>query len=229
MDIIDSFEQNKTPPSHYEFTIYENYSNSKNSKQVKEEAFLAMEQLEGWCTPFKASILIDLIFKVKAQTIVEIGVWGGKSLIPMAYALKALGQGTAIGIDPWSNIESAKGMTGAHEEWWVSIDHAMIYQGLVQKISQFQLENNILLLKCTSKAAPTIKNIDVLHIDGNHSDATSFFDVKKWVPLVKTGGFIIFDDMTWGTTTRAVQWLDAHCIKLAEYHEDNVWGIWIKS
>jgi hypothetical protein len=74
----------------------------------------------------------------------------------------------------------------------------------------------------------------MLHIDGNHSDETSYIDVTKWVPFVKQGGLIIYDDITWsenGVTAsqaRAVAWLDEHCIKLAEFSDVCVWGIWLK-
>ena len=123
-------------PSYYECSIDVSTDTDllKRDERVKFATFRAMNTLEGWCTKFKASILIDLVFMIS----------------------------------------------------------------------------------------------DILHIDGNHSEATSLYDVKKWTPLVKPGGLIIFDDTTWGTTGRAVQWLDENCCKLGEYHEDNDWGIWIK-
>jgi len=62
---------------------------------------------------------------------------------------------------------------------------------------------------------------------------TSYLDVTKWVPLVKSGGWIIFDDITWYengqfTNARAVDWLNAHCKKFAEFQDNCVWGIWVK-
>ena len=77
------------------------------------------------------------------------------------------------------------------------------------------------------------ESIDILHIDGNHSDYTSYIDVTKWVPLVNPGGWIIFDDMTWYengqfTASRATRWLDEHCIKFAEFSDICAWGIWVK-
>jgi len=89
------------------------------------------------------------------------------------------------------------------------------------------------LIPTTSEAAPRIPDIDILHVDGNHSEEISFSDVLKWVPLVKKGGFIIFDDMAWYennrfTTEKAVSWLDEHCFKLAEFTDVCVWGIWVK-
>jgi len=198
------------------------------SAKAKQEAFSSMRQLEGWCSQEKAAILVDLIFQTDAKTVVEIGVFGGKSLIPMAFAMKYKGSGICYGVDPWSADESLVGMDGVNADWWGHLDHEMIYRGLAKKIDEFALTDEIVLIRETSKDAPEIDEIDVLHIDGNHSEETSMIDVTKWVPLVKKGGFVIFDDMTWGTQARAVAWLDDHCIKVAEYSGDNVWGIWVK-
>lgn len=229
MDIYDPSNGEEKFLSHFEFSSEIMPPKLTPNEKLKERAFNAMNELEGWCSKFKASVLIDLIMSSKAQTIVEIGVWGGKSLVPMAFALKELGRGKIYGIDPWNNVESAEGMIGVNKEWWSSVNHETIYQGLVQKIAKFNLENYIELLRCTSEDAPAITNIDILHIDGNHSEQASFHDVIKFVPLVKTGGLIIFDDTTWGTTTRAVEWLNTNCIKVTEFHDNCDWGIWLKS
>lgn len=196
--------------------------------QTKQVAFSRMDQLEGWCTREKAAILIDLIFMTKAETVVEIGVWGGKSLVPMAQAIRALGKGQVYGIDPWDPRESVKGQEGANYNWWGSVNHDHILRGLQGKIAEFGLNSQITLVRATSEEAPPITGIDLLHIDGNHGEACADLDVKKWVPLVRKGGIIIFDDMTWGTNASAVDWLNRSCIKLAEYTEGNVWGVWIK-
>ena len=195
---------------------------------IKQEAFQAMSELEGWCSLEKASILIDLVMLTDAVRVVEIGVFGGKSLIPMAMAMKYKGYGRCYGIDPWSTDESVAGMEGVNAEWWGNLNHEKIYQDVLMKVQQFGLSNEIRLIRDTSENAPEICDIDMLHIDGNHSEETSMIDVTKWVPLVRKGGFIIFDDMNWMTQARAVEWLDEHCAKVNEFSADNVWGIWVK-
>jgi predicted O-methyltransferase YrrM len=109
----------------------------------------------------------------------------------------------------------------------------MILQGLLRKIKFFGLDGQIELVRKTSSGAQPIDNIDLLHIDGNHSEAATLIDVLKWVPLVKQGGFIIFDDLRWSeggvnTTGRAVEWLNANCIRFSEAEKSADWGIWIK-
>jgi predicted O-methyltransferase YrrM len=216
--------------SHYERTVFNEDINTaiQNTKQI---SFTYMEQLEGWCTRNKASVLIDLVYLLRPNTIVEIGVWGGKSLIPMAQCLKQMKKGKVYGIDPWDSLASIDGMDGVHYEWWFHVDHKLILKGLIEKIFKFKLNEQIELIKATSEEAPVIDNIDMLHIDGNHSEKASMMDVNKWVPLVRTGGIIILDDMDWPTNESAVKFLDTHCIRIAAYQENqenNIWGLWMK-
>ncbi len=219
--------------SHYEYTTNEVIPIDVG--QVKTSAFQFMDKLDGWCSHQKASILIDLILKFKPKTVLEIGVWGGRSLVPMACALKANTQGIIYGIDPWDSLASIEeAQNESNKDWWSKVDHNAVLQKLIGRIDEFKLVDQIKLLKTTSEKADPILNIDILHVDGNHSDKTSYFDVQKWVPMVNKGGFIIFDDMTWtengiNTTARAVEWLDENCIKIGEYQDNCLWGIWQKS
>lgn len=220
-------DQNAPPPSHYEFVVFEEEM-TPAIQQTKQISFIYMDQLEGWCTKNKAAVLIDLVYMIRPKTIVEIGVWGGKSLVPMAYACQALGSGKVYGIDPWDAFESIQGMDGVNYDWWSRIDHSNILTGLLNKISQFKLSDQIQLVRSTSLSAAPIPNIDILHVDGNHSENAAMIDVNKWVPLVRTGGIIIFDDVTWTNNEKAVQWLDDNCTRVVVFSETNDWGIWLK-
>jgi predicted O-methyltransferase YrrM len=214
------------PPSHYEITI--------DASRIKAEAIGMMSRCDGWCSDQKGAFLVDLILKSKPEKIVEIGVFGGKSLIPMARALKANQCGVAYGIDPWDPIESTKEtMEEVNRNYWLSVDHQRIKRRLIENICNFGLEQQIVLIQSTSEEARPIREIGLLHVDGNHSEKTSFFDVTKWTPLVKQGGYIVLDDMTWCekghfTTAKAAQWLDEHCEKVAEFTDDCKWGVWVK-
>jgi len=212
--------------SHYEYTLEKGRTDPV--KRLKQQVFSSMDTLEGWCSKEKASELIDLIIRTKPETIVEIGVWGGKSLIPMAYALKYNQKGKVYGIDPWEANESAVGMDGVNKTWWSSAPHEAVFKGLQKKIAEFGLQSFTELVRATSANATPIADIDILHIDGNHSEEMSYLDVDKWVPFVRNGGYIVFDDINWSTTGRAVQWLDENCVKVAEFRGDNIWGIWQK-
>jgi len=201
---------------------------------VKQHALAYMDYLEGWCSPQKADFLLDLVLQSKPQKIVEIGVWNGKSLIPIAYALHINQSGRIYGIDPWDSSASLQGLQNEDNKYfWYSADHGRVYKKLVQKLQEFNLIEQVELVTTTSEKALPIYDIDILHIDGNHSQEASFHDVQKWVPFVKKGGYIIFDDMNWFengvyTTQKAVNWLNEHCFPLAEFTDVCIWGIWVK-
>ncbi len=216
------------PASHMEQVV----SIKEINAWLKPQAFAFMSQVDGWCSEQKASILIDIVLQAKPEKIVEIGVYGGKSLIPMACALRANGHGKIYGIDPWDTQASLQGvMHPSNIAHWSWVDHPALMNTLIVKRKQFNLEDYMVLIRNTSEKADLIYDIDILHVDGNHSEVTSYLDVTKWVPLMKPGGWIIFDDMTWSenntnTTGRAVRWLDEHCEKFAQFKDNCDWGIW---
>lgn len=231
------------PAQHFEHVIQ--IDRRQPTITTKQEAFQLMDQLDGWCSKHKASILIDLVNSQlknkptnKTIKIVEIGVYGGKSLVPMAYALKKAdpnGIAHVYGIDPWANEESLQGVSNeSNRAYWAWIDHSAIMNKLIYHINLFNLNDQIKLIRQSSKEATPIEEIDILHIDGNHSDEASYQDVTKWAPLVAKGGWIILDDITWHeenkfTQTRSIEWLNNHCLKMAEFRDEiNVWGIWAK-
>lgn len=242
----------KSAPSHYEHVILTPHSkalpsekrgkNKQKSRKfttdhrvkgfsrrfvnsIKRDAFHAMDHLPGWCTQNKASVLIDLVLEAKARKVVEIGVFGGKSLVPMAIALKRLGKGHAYGIDPWCAEESAVGNSEVNREWWTNLNYSAILDKLLRNIKDLHLKKTVRLIKASSADCPAIRNIDLLHIDGNHSEEVSFSDVMKWVPFVRERGIIVVDDVHWTTDgkssqAKSVLWLDQHCERIAEYTKD---------
>lgn len=227
---MDAYYHN-LPPGSYLQTIIDQ---RPSTTAFKTQAYWYMDQVHGWCSHTKASVLIDIITKTRPKKIVEIGVWAGKSLIPMAFTLKTLGNGKIYGIDPWKNEESVIGVQSeANLAYWEWVDHEAVMNGLKIKVQEFGLEDQIELIRSSSLEAPEIGDIDLLHIDGNHSEITSILDVTKWVPLVKSGGWIIVDDISWYeagyfTQGKSVEWLDQHCDRIGAISDVCTWGIWVK-
>src|SRR4051812_5954362 len=61
----------------------------------------------------KALVIGDLMVRNPIYATIEIGVYRGRSLLPVATMLRVLGRGKAIGIDPWS--ADAALQSDAHE------------------------------------------------------------------------------------------------------------------
>lgn len=172
-----------------------------------------MPNLHGWCSPEKAEELARQIIETKARRIVEIGVFAGRSLIAMALAAKRT-SGHVIGIDPWDSGASVKGFENdkANAEWWGNCDHNLIFQKCRIYVGLYGVKDNTILIPHTSKEALTLfSQIDLLHIDGNHSEEQSLYDVEHYVPLVRNGGIVVFDDTNWSTTKKAQERLSELC------------------
>ena len=195
-----------------------------NVEQLKKETLENLKTFEGWCIPEKASAMMDLILATKPKVCVEIGVFGGSSVYPTLMALKHNQKGVLYAIDPWKNEEAVKNYESEniHAVWWGTVDLQRIFTGFIQNIQKYQVEKFCKIFRKTSEqAAAQIPKVDILHIDGNHSEAASVLDVVLYLPKVKVGGFIWFDDTNWGTTNKAVEILKEKCKLIYQYQDDN--------
>ena len=166
---------------------------------LKEYVDKVLPTLEGWCSSEKASNFIDLILEEKPEIYVEIGVFGGRSLFPVAAALKFLGHGMVIGIDPWDKLECVKNFDPVDDEvhfkWWSSVNLNYIYYSYLNMIRRQDLSKFVVTMKMPSeKAADEIENIDILYMDGNHGRGSAVQDVVLYLPKVRHGGYIWLND-----------------------------------
>jgi predicted O-methyltransferase YrrM len=162
----------------------------------------------GWCSPEKAQILASIVLAIRPATSVEIGVFGGRSAIPIALAHKYLGFGNMVAIDPWSKEASIEGYQGQDKEWWEKIDHDKIYEVFMRQVTERALENVTTVLRAKSDDVQPPTQIGLLHIDGQHTEQ-AVRDVQRFAVNVVRGGFVVTDDITWpgGGVQRAVSFL----------------------
>jgi len=161
---------------------------------------------------------MDLIYEVNPAVCVEVGVFGGSSIYPTASALKFLNRGTVYAIDSWSAPDCLEGYPSndPNYQWWGSVDLETVYLSFVKMLNRFQLDPYCIVMRTTGlKALDQFANesIDILHIDGNHTEDAALSDAQMYLPKVKKGGYIWFDDADWSTTRRAWEFLNLHCIK----------------
>ncbi|HEY5234830.1 MAG TPA: class I SAM-dependent methyltransferase [Rhabdochlamydiaceae bacterium] len=194
--------------------------------EVKEEVRRGLFQITGWCSQEKAMNFIDLVLEVKPQVCVEIGVFGGRSVFPVAMALKFLESGFIIGIDPWDRIECLKHLDTVedpkHFDHWGKEDLKFAYRSYLEMIKKYDLEEYCVTKKISSeKAVPSIDFIDILYIDGNHSEASSLQDVALYLPKVRSGGYIWFNDPKWPSLYAACNFLQKNCEVIKMIDNDN--------
>ena len=157
-------------------------------------------KLEGWCDVEKAQHLASLVISLRPRVSVEIGVFGGRSLIPTAMGHSLIGSGYALGIDPWASSASLEGMDGENKEWWGKLDHAAIHAGFMSASARLRADNFMKVERMTSDEAISQglipKVIDLLHIDGNHGPQ-AIKDVDNYATRLRSGGILVMDDCDW--------------------------------
>lgn len=178
-------------------------------------------RLEGWCTPRKGHVLAALVLHLKPEFTVEIGVFGGKSFFPMVIAHNELGSGRILGVDPWEKASSVEDMPEVHAEWWGKLNHETIFAGFnrAAKSLGFPLRTRnasgheihleygppnvvppsfeILRLRSDKVDWDALPTPNLLHIDGNHGDAASVWEVKNVAGRMAVGGVVVMDDIHW--------------------------------
>ncbi len=170
-----------------------------NEGELKQYVCTVLPTLEGWCSEEKAENFINLVLKVKPKVCVEIGVFGGASLFPVASALKFLDSGLVIAIDPWDKLECIKNFDpieeAAHLNWWGKVNLDRVYNNYLNSLKQYGLENYCLTIrKSSAKAADDIGTIDILYIDGDHSEDGFTSDTLLYLPKVCSGGYVWLND-----------------------------------
>lgn len=176
-------------------------------------------QLEGWCSVEKALALAACICETRPKTCVEIGVFGGRSLLPQAAACRHVGDGHVYGIDPWSASHALEGRQARTcIEFWSQVDYEQIYRGCVQAVVEAQLGPFCTLIRqSAANCSHLFPTIDLLHIDGNHDSSASVRDVQLYLPKVPVGGHIWFDDADWESTRPAKALLLEECDVVRDY------------
>ena len=167
----------------------------------------AYTSLAGWCTPEKASRMARLAIQAGAEQpdpllFVEIGVFGGKSLAPLALTAKhVLGRGHADGIDPYDAHASCEGTHSIENiEWWSKVDYPTILRGAREGIARLGLNEIVTLKMARSQDVVSTyedKSIAILSQDSNHATELNFYEVMTWAPKIRPGGYWIFDDIHW--------------------------------
>lgn len=181
---------------------------------IKEQILKEIPTLQGWVSAERGIEMAELIIKHRPLICVELGVFGGRSLIAQALALKQNGIGQIYGIDPWKTEAALEGESKPNQEWWSkNVDLHEIHRGTMEAIWRLGLDEWAVVIRAKSQDAADlfVTGIDYLFIDGNHSEIASVRDVNTYLPKVTSEGIIIFDDADWPSTQKALQLLNAEC------------------
>lgn len=182
----------------------------QNNRKLFSLITTTIPTMDGWTTIPKACALASLTLAVKPISAVEIGIWAGRSLLPIAMAMQSLGTGVVTGIDPYSSHESSKEEYGENAKWWSEQDHKAIKGKFLHFVNRFNLETHVRHIEKPSDEVD-LKGfkIELLHIDGSHTDQ-AVRDAERYGALVPVGGIAVLDDLTWvgGGVLRAIDTLE---------------------
>jgi len=149
----------------------------------------------------------NLIWKVKPEVCVEIGVFAGKSLINTALALKENGHGIVYGIDPW-RLDVALAGASEDEFDWHKADLDAVHYDCMRAIWDHGVQDYAVVIRATSEQARRLfgrpNAIDILYIDGGHSEKQSLYDATYYPTWVKTGGYVWMDDTNYASLSKAI-------------------------
>jgi hypothetical protein len=189
-----------------------------------------IEGIHGWCTVSKAKYMANLVAVHQLKKSVELGVWGGRSLLPIALASKTVaGAQDPVGIDPYAKSACLEGTNDpANNDWWAKVPYEDMYRyasRLLGPAGPYGL--SVQLLRTTSQNAVSLfadNSIDLLHQDSNHSEEVSCAEVALWHNKVRPGGFWIQDDTDWQTTQKAQVVLEKE-FGYVPFHNGGTWRV----
>lgn len=188
----------------------------------------SVRHLGDWFRIEKCNQIANFINKNKPKTCVEIGVFRGHSAIATAELLKRVESGVLYAVDPWSTEATQEGTNdSANDEWWASLDMNAIKAEFVNEINIRGLDHFVKAVQMKGEDFAKIfdKKVDLLHIDGNHSEEKSCLDVELWMPKLNENGMIIMDDINWRTTKRAQELIEESAQKI---YQTDTFAVYIK-
>jgi len=167
--------------------------------------------IPGWCTPEKGKRIAHLARDVNPRLCVELGVFGGRSLVALAMGMAMNGAGRVHGVDPFTKSAAMEGTNDkANDVWWSKINYDDVRRHALRAVEVNGLQPFVTFVRERSQDVVDRYedgSIDILHQDSNHSAEVSTGEVRTWMPKLRLGGFWIFDDIDWETTRNAQQLL----------------------
>ncbi len=153
--------------------------------------------LSDWCPISKAHTLCALVLALRPALIVELGVWQGASLLPMALAVRAIGSGRIVAVDAWEKLASIAGQIEEGDvRWWSGVDHQRAYENFLRVLGEEGVSQFVEVVRSRSDDYAPPEGIALWHCDGNHGEQ-AVRDVQRFLPHMAQGGVIVMDDYEW--------------------------------
>jgi predicted O-methyltransferase YrrM len=194
----------------------------------------------GGCSASKAHVIAYLISHFKSANALDIGVYRGRSFLPMCVAMRENGNGVAHAVDPWSKTEAVEKdnhrLRAEIDQWIERLDFEAVYRSVVENVHAHGLDTFARIHRTTSRNAAALFSslqisFDLIHIDGNHDTDAVLADVDTYLPLLAEGGICILDDISWTSVRPAVERVLATCRVLmwrVTAHPEDDYAVFVK-
>lgn len=167
----------------------------------------------GGCPPKKAYAMAWLIRAERLRASLDIGIYRGRSLMPQAVAHRDYTGGVAYGVDPFSSAEAMQqdntALRDRLRQFAETTDFEGIYGEVLELRDRVGLANHCRIVRKTSEDAAAEfaargLRFGLIHVDGNHDTAKVLRDVELYWSLLARGGFLVMDDISWGSVQPAL-------------------------
>jgi predicted O-methyltransferase YrrM len=141
------------------------------------------ETIEGWLTANEAQCLHDAAQSARLG-VVEIGSYRGRSTV--ALALGAGGRVPFWAIDPHDTFDASGAWTFGPD------DRTALLRNLLD--CGVAADIHVVMLPSVAAACGWWQPLDLLFIDGDHSEAGTLADWRAWSPWLAAGGLALLHD-----------------------------------
>lgn len=172
-----------------------------------EEIKKSVSTIEGWLSDSAGEILYKLVrLHAPVATAVELGSWKGRSTSWLGFGIKDRGEGQVYSVDEWKGSGSEESFLQqlisqySENQLFEEFHNNIIKQGLQHVVTPIQSDT----IEASRKWDHN-KEIGLLFIDASHDYSFVRKDFEFWCPMVKSGGYIVFDDVpSWPGPTQLV-------------------------
>lgn len=169
-------------------------------------------------------------FKDTELCSVQLGVFAGATLFPMAMAHKFVNNGHVNGIDTWGYAASLDGKNHPDVDmFWRGMDFERIYSEFQTRCQMEEWSGFAAYFRLNTKNAHELfadESVTLLHQDSAHNVETIVAEIKAWSPKIKKGGYWVISAANWGEAVDGYLQLPKYAFKL--YKDYDGWEIWQK-
>ena len=162
--------------------------------------------LYGWFAQNTKKWYSDRVSPIKNGIVVEIGVYGGASLLSIVDICKE-NKNHLYGIDPWELIKFHNDKKSSPLLLKKKQNELKSRRCNLEKIIEELKYDHVSLIKDFSvNAARTFEDesVDLVFIDGSHGYESVKADLENWFPKIKKNGILGGDDWGWPLVQKAV-------------------------